>query len=156
MIAAGPSRPLGLPRAARASLAAVALLLAPSCGGTGTSGGAPPIPYDQVRGDVDRAYSDVSQAIDSGSFDRVPSLCTALGAELDRAETAAKGWGILEREKMNLALASARHGIQDVSRTAPAAGDPELLRAELRPVGDAVQQVESLLAQAAQATQPPS
>lgn len=156
MNAAGLVRPPGLQCAARAALAAAALLLVTSCSGLGSSGSAPPVPYEEVKGNVDRAYNDVSQAINGGTFDRVPDLCTALSAELDRAETASKGWGILEREKMNLALASARHGIEDVSRTAPAAGDPSLLQAELKPVGDAVQQVESLLEQAAQATKSPS
>jgi hypothetical protein len=132
------------------------LLALPSCGGIGGGGSAPPVPYEEIRGNLDRAYTDLNGAIEGGTFDRVPTLCTALGAELDRAEEAAKRWGILEREKMNLALATARHGLQDVSRTAPASGDPELLRAQLRPVGEAVQQAEALLDQAAEATKPQS
>lgn len=142
----------------RPGIWALGLLLfaLPSCGGIGGGGSAAPVPYEEIKGNLERAYGDLDGAIEGSAFDRVPALCTALGTQLDRAEEAAKGWGILEREKMNLALATARHGLRDVSRTAPASGDPELLRAQLRPVGEAVQQAEELLRQAAEATQPPS
>lgn len=156
MVATNPRRPLLGGRTPRAALAGLSLLLLVSCSGIGGGGSSPPVPYGEVKGNLQRAYDELDRAIESSTFDRVPSLCTALGAALDRAEEAAKRWGILEREKMNLALATARHGLRDVARTAPATGDPELLRAQLRPVGEAVQQAEELLDQAAEATKPPS
>jgi hypothetical protein len=143
-------------RAVGAAMAALSLFALASCGSVGGGGGSPPVPYEELSGNIRRAYDNLNRAIESSTFDRVPSLCSSLDAELDRAETAAKRWGILEREKMNLALASARHGLQEVSRTAPASGDPELLRAQLRPVGEAVQQAVGLLDQAAAATKSPS
>lgn len=156
MIAASPRFRVPVGRAAQAVMAACSLVLLASCGSLGGGGGSSTVSYDELKGSLGRAYDSLNQAIESGTFDRVPSLCTGLSAELDRAETAAKSWGILEREKMNLALATARHGLQDVSRTAPASGDPELLRDQLRPVGEAVRQALDLLDQAAAATKSPS
>lgn len=156
MLAASTRTRIRVGRAARAAIAALSLIALTSCGGIGGGGSAPPVAYDELKGSLERAYDSLNQAIENSSFDRVPSLCTGLNAELDRAEAASKGWGILEREKMNLALATARHGLQDVSRTAPASGDPELLREQLRPVGEAVQQALGLLDQAAAATKTPS
>jgi hypothetical protein len=156
MAATNPRRPLLGGRTPSVALAVLSLLFLTSCGGIGARDSSPPVPYEEVKGDLQRAYDQLDRAIESSTFDRVPALCTALGVELDRAEEAAKRWGILEREKMNLALATARHGLQGVARTAPASGDPELLRANLRPVGEAVQQAEELLDQAAEATKPHS
>lgn len=156
MFAVRPSGPLPGGRTTRVWIAAVSLLALTSCGSLGGGGGSSPAAYNELKGDLARAYENLNRAIESSTFDRVPALCATLGAQLDRAEAAAKSWGILEREKMNLALATARHGLQDVSRTAPASGDPELLRAQLRPVGEAVQQALSLLEQAAEAAKSPS
>ena len=156
MLVAGPRIRVLLARAAQAAAAGFFLFLLSSCGGLGGGGSSPPVPYEEVRGNLERAYNALNQAVGSGAFDRVPQLGSSLGAELDRAEAAAKPWGILEREKMNLALASARRGLKEVVRTAPATADPEFLRALLRPVGEGVQQALGLLDQAAAASKSPS
>jgi hypothetical protein len=140
-------------RGAHSLIGALVLLAVAGCSGVGGGGSPPSVPYDELKGNLAQAYDDLSRGIDGGAFDRVPSLCTALGVELDRVEAAAKRWGILEREKMNLAIATARRALQSVARTAPATGDAELLRAQLRPVGEAGEQAEGLLDQAAAATQ---
>lgn len=146
-----PSSPARVSRVVRAwILPAVPLLLVAalaSCQGTGGGGGTP-IPYEQLRGDLERAYGAVEQTISAGSFDQVASYSDALSRELDRIEGATRRWGFLEREKMKLHIATARRGIQTVVRTAPVSGDIELLQAQLRPVGESVQEVSALLAQA--------
>jgi hypothetical protein len=133
-------------RGATAGASVVLVAVLASCQGTG---GTPPIPYEQLRGNLDRAYASVEQTIDAGSFDQVPSYCDALSREFDGIEEATKGWGFLEREKMKLQIATARRGLQTVVRAAPASGDVQLLKDQLRPLGESVHEVSALLAQAA-------
>jgi len=136
-------------RRGAAAGAAVALAGAlASCQGTGGSA-APPVPYEELRGNLGRAYAALQQAVAAGPIDQVPASCDAFSRELDRIEAATKRWGILEREKMKIQIATARRGVQAVARSAPVSGDVELLQAQLRPLGEAVAEVNVLLDQAA-------
>lgn len=137
------ARPWALP--ATPLLLAVALA---SCQGVGADP-TPPGDYGRMKGALEAAYAGVQQTITAGSFDQVPASCDALSRQLDRVEEGTKHWGILERQKLKLQVATARRGLQAVVRAAPVSGDAQLLLDELGPVGDAVQEVGALLGQAA-------
>lgn len=146
------SRP-GIPtRAARPWMLPVAVLAAgvalASCQSVGADP-TPPAAYGQMKAGLEAAYAGVEQAISTAPLEQVPAACDALSRELDKVEEGTKHWGILEREKLKLQIATARHALQAVVRAAPVSGDPQLLQDQLRPVGDAVREVTALLGQAA-------
>lgn len=139
------------PAARRWVTPAAALLLGAvlaSCQSVGADP-TPPAAYGQLKAGLEAAYAGVEQTISAGTLDQVPASCDALSRELDKVEEGTKHWGILEREKLKLQIATARHGLQAVVRAAPVSGDAQLLQDELKPVGEAVQEVGALLGQAA-------
>jgi hypothetical protein len=138
-------------RPAPAVLLAASLLALVSCE-PGGGGSKPPIPYEEIQGNLESAYGNLEAGIQGGSMDQVPSLCNALSAELDRVEEQTKGLGILEREKIRLQLSTARHNIDSIARTAPVSGDVDLLKAQLQPVDEAVHEITGLLGQLAAAS----
>ena len=142
-------RPIGfVPRSIPLGLLAALLLALPSCQ-TGGGGSKPPIPYEEIQGNLERAYDNLEQGIQGGSLDQVPALCNALSVEMDRLEEQTKAFGLLEREKINLQLATARRGVESIARTAPASGDAELLKAQLQPVTESIHEITGLLGQLA-------
>ena len=138
-------------RSAPFVLLVASLLMLASCQSTG-GGSGPPIPYEEIQGNLETAYGNLEAGIESGSMEQVPSLCNALSTELDRVEEQTKSLGILEREKIRLQLATARHNVDGIARTAPVSGDVDLLKSQLQPVNDAVHEITGLLGQLAAAS----
>ncbi len=140
-----------VPRSFPRLLLTASLLALASCQAGGDASKTP-IPYEEIQGNLERAYGSLEQGIRGGSMDQVPSLCSALSGEMDRVEEQTKGIGFVEREKIKLQLATARHGVDSIARTAPASGDAELLKAQLEPVTEAVHEITGLLGQLAAAS----
>jgi hypothetical protein len=131
--------------------ASLVLLALPACQSGGGSS-QPPIPYEELQGNLQRAYDNLEQGVRTGPVDQVPALCNALSAELDRLDEATKSMGFLEREKMKIQIATARNGLNDISRSAPAMGDGEVLQGNLKPISDSIHEMTDLLGKLAAAS----
>ncbi len=151
MLRRAPSARLaGLP--IPALLTALALLAVPACQSAGGGSQQPPVPYEELQGNLQHAYDSLEQGVRSGPVDQVPALCNAVSAELDHVEEATKSVGFLEREKIKIQIATARNGLNDISRAAPAMGDGEVLQGNLKPISDSVQEINDLLGKLAAAS----
>ncbi len=135
-----------------ALLAVLPLLALTACQSVGGGSQQPPIPYEELQGNLQQAYNNLEQGVRSGPVDKVPALCNAVSAELDHVEQATGSMGFLEREKIKIQIATARNGLNDISRAAPAMGDGEVLQGNLQPISDAVQSITDLLGKLAAAS----
>lgn len=133
-------------------VAALMLLALPACQSAGGGSQQPPVPYEELQGNLQRAYDNLEQGVRSGPVDQVPALCSAVSTELDHVDQATGSMGFLEREKIKIQIATARNGLNDISRSAPAMGDGEVLQGNLKPITDSVHEINDLLGRLAAAS----
>jgi len=120
-----------------------ALLAAPSCQWAGDRSAAK-ASFTVIRQQIDDVNGRIVSAIQGGEADRIPSLDRDMNVALDSATNQASAMNILDREHLNINVATAKHCLTDMDRYAQT-GDMDLLRAQAAQLAPTISEIRVLL-----------
>ena len=119
------------------------LLAAPSCQWAGDQGAAK-ASFAVIRQQIDDVNSRITTAIQNGEADRITALDRDMNAALDAARNQSSAMNLLDREHLNINMATAKRCLTDMDRYAQS-GDVDLLRAQAAQLNPTINEIRVLL-----------
>ena len=132
------------------ALTLAALLLPVSCQWAGDTK-AVKVSFAALRTQVDDVNTRLNNAIQNNEPERVPALDKEMNAVLDQTMSQASAMNLMDRERLSIAVATARRCMTDMDRYA-SSGDIELLRAQAQQLAPTVSEIQQLLDRAERTT----
>jgi len=127
----------------RYALLLAALLGAPSCQWADDTGAAK-ASFAVIRQQIDDVSARISSAVQNGEADRIPALDRDMNAALDAARNQSSAMNLLDREHLNINVATAKQCLSGMDRYAQS-GDNDLLRAQAAQLAPTVSEIRVLL-----------